>query len=181
MVLLRGFSKLPEWPSFEERFGLSALALASYPMYRGVAKLVGMQAPRMEGGLEAEIDALGERWDAFDFFFVHYKPIDSAGEDGDRERKIKLIEKADKVLPRILDLNPDVLVVTGDHSTPSLLRYHSWHPVPTVIWSPHCQRDTVRRFGERACLSGGLGPRFPATGLMPLALANAKRLAKFGA
>jgi 2,3-bisphosphoglycerate-independent phosphoglycerate mutase len=181
LVLLRGFSKLPQWPSFRERFGLSALAIAAYPMYRGVAKLVGMEALQVDGGLEAEIDALAEHWDAYDFYFVHFKPIDSAGEDGDWARKIALIEEADRTIPRLRDLNPDVLIVTGDHSTPSALRYHSWHPVPTVLWSPHCRSDLVAKFGERTCMSGGLGPRFPASDLMPLALGNAKRLSKFGA
>jgi 2,3-bisphosphoglycerate-independent phosphoglycerate mutase len=181
MVLLRGFSKLPEWPSFKERFGLSGLAIAAYPMYRGVAKLVGMEALHIGGGLEAEIDAVAENWGSYDFYFLHYKPTDSAGEDGDLDRKIALIEEADRALPRLRDLNPDVLVVTGDHSTPSLLRYHSWHPVPTILWSPHCRSDAVQKFGERACMLGGLGSRFPATDLMPLALANARRLGKFGA
>lgn len=127
------------------------------------------------------IDTLEEHWDDFDFFFVHVKPIDSAGEDGDFERKVALIEEADALIPPILDLGPDVVIVTGDHSTPSALKRHSWHPVPVLLWSRCCRTDGVNAFGERACMAGGLGPRVPATDLMPLALANAGWLQKFGA
>jgi 2,3-bisphosphoglycerate-independent phosphoglycerate mutase len=171
MVLLRGFSTRPSWPSIRELFGLRAVAIAAYPMYRGVAKLVGME----------EFDLLEERWDDFDFFFLHVKHMDSAGEDGDFERKAALIEEVDTLIPRLVELNPNVLVVTGDHSTPSRLKYHSWHPVPVLLWSQYCRPDSVHRFGERACMTGGLGPRLPATDIMPLALAHARRLEKFGA
>jgi 2,3-bisphosphoglycerate-independent phosphoglycerate mutase len=181
MVLLRGFSQLPDWPSMEQVFCLKAAAIAGYPMYRGVAKLVGMEVLSTAADLDTELDVLEQKWDQYDFFFVHFKSTDSAGEDGDFERKKSLIEEVDRNVPRILDLEPDVLIVTGDHSTPALLRYHSWHPVPVLIWSRHCREDGVDRFSERACMHGGLGPRLPAVHLMPLALANALRLEKFGA
>jgi 2,3-bisphosphoglycerate-independent phosphoglycerate mutase len=181
MVLLRGFSKLPDWPSFEEVFGLRAAAIAGYPMYRGVAKLVGMEVLETDSEWVDEFETLEAHWDDYDFFFLHLKPIDSAGEDGDFDRKVQLIEEADAPVPRILDLGPDVLIATGDHSTPALLKYHSWHPVPVLLWSERCRADRLDRFGERACMAGGLGPRIPAHHLMPLALANALRLEKFGA
>jgi 2,3-bisphosphoglycerate-independent phosphoglycerate mutase len=181
MVLLRGFSKRPDWPSVEQAFGLRAAAIASYPMYRGVGKLVGMEALEAGKSVAAEFDKLEAHWDDFDFFFLHVKRIDSAGEDGDFERKMRLIEELDGFLPRLLNLAPDVLVVTGDHSSPAKLKYHSWHPVPVMLWSPYCRPDPVQTFGERACMAGGLGNRMPATDLMPLALANAQRLEKFGA
>lgn len=181
MVLLRGFSQRPDWPTVSDVHGLKSLAIARYPMYRGVSKLVGMDAlPALES-LEAEFDALEEHWDAYDFFFVHIKRIDSAGEDGDMERKIALIEQADRLLPRIQDLGPDVLLVTGDHSTPARMRYHSWHPVPVALWSRRCRPDRLTQFSERACAGGSLGPRFPAHNLMALALAHADRLDKYGA
>ncbi|MGC9347686.1 MAG: 2,3-bisphosphoglycerate-independent phosphoglycerate mutase [Anaerolineae bacterium] len=181
LVLLRGFSQLPDWPKMDEAFGLRGVAIAMYPMYRGVAKLVGMDALPASKTVAEEIDKLEAHWDAYDFHFVHVKRIDSAGEDGDFDRRVSLIEEADALIPRILDLKPDVLVVTGDHSTPAKMRYHSWHPVPALLWSPICRPDNVTQFGERACLTGGLGARFPAHELMPLMLANAQRLDKFGA
>jgi 2,3-bisphosphoglycerate-independent phosphoglycerate mutase len=181
MVLLRGFSSRPRWPSFQDVFGLKAAAIASYPMYRGVAQLVGMEALETGPTLRDRFDTLRACWEDYDFFFLHVKHIDSAGEDGDFERKVRLIEEVDGLLPDLLDMRPDVLLVTGDHSTPARLRSHSWHPVPTILWSEHCRPDGVDRFGERACIGGGLGPRIPATELMPLAVANALRLSKFGA
>ncbi|MEJ2208636.1 MAG: 2,3-bisphosphoglycerate-independent phosphoglycerate mutase [Anaerolineae bacterium] len=181
MVLLRGFSQLPDWPSFERSFGLRAAAIAGYPMYRGVAKLVGMDVLETGAEPEEEWATLEQRWDDYDFFFLHVKRTDSAGEDGDFERKAALIEQVDGLLPRLRRLDPDVLIVTGDHSTPAVMKYHSWHPVPVLLWSRYCRADRVDRFGERACMAGGLGPRIPAVDLMPLALANARRLEKFGA
>jgi len=181
MIILRGFSRLPDWPSMQEVFCLKAAAIAAYPMYRGVAKLVGMDVLETDSELDAELDVLEQNWGAYDFFFVHSKATDSAGEDGDFQRKKGLIEAVDARVPRILHLKPDVLIVTGDHSTPALLRSHSWHPVPVLLWSKHCREDGVDRFGERACMHGGLGPRLAATDLMPLALANALRLEKYGA
>ncbi|MFP3895985.1 MAG: 2,3-bisphosphoglycerate-independent phosphoglycerate mutase [Anaerolineales bacterium] len=181
MLLLRGFAKLPDWPTLPQVYGLRPAAIASYPMYRGVSRLVGMEILSSDGTLEGEFDTLEKHWNDFDYFFVHVKPIDSAGEDGDFERKVKHIEEADAYLSRVLDLEPDVLVVTGDHSTPSKMRYHSWHPVPVLLWSNNCRPDAVKAFGERACIGGGLGPRIPVTDLMPLAMAHAGRLDKFGA
>lgn len=181
MVLLRGFAQRPEWPLFDEVFGTKAAAIAAYPMYLGLAKLIGMKPFHSKNTIEDELDVLENQWKNFDFFYVHIKSTDSAGEDGDFNRKVRLIEEADQYIPRIRSLEPNVVIVTGDHSTPSALKSHSWHPVPTILWARHCRPDKVDRFGERACLTGGLGPNFPAVDLMPLALANAFRLDKFGA
>jgi 2,3-bisphosphoglycerate-independent phosphoglycerate mutase len=181
MVLLRGFSKRPNWPSMEEVFGLKAAAIAAYPVCRGVARLVGMQVLDSGEKTEEGLGVLEDRWDDFDFFFLHVKRTGGAGEDGDFERKVALIEEVDAQLPRLLNLEPDVVVVSGDHSTPAYLHYHSWHPLPVLLWSRHLRTDGVARFGERACMAGGLGARIPAVDLMPLALANAMRLEKFGA
>lgn len=181
MVLLRGFARRPDWPSIEEVFGLRAAAIAAYPMYRGLARLLGMAALEAEDALDAEVEVLERNWADYDFFYVHAKDTDSEGEDGDFEGKVAEIERVDAVVPRIMRLEPDVVIVTGDHSTPSVLRYHSWHPVPVLIWSRHCRCDTVDRFGERACMAGGLGSRIPATALMPIAVANALRMDKYGA
>jgi 2,3-bisphosphoglycerate-independent phosphoglycerate mutase len=181
MVLMRGFSQRPQWPQMHEIFGLRAAAIAGYPMYRGVGRLIGMEVLETGGSLPEELQTLEQRWNDFDFFYVHVKKIDSAGEDGDFDRKVALIEEVDKQLPRVLELGPDVLLVTGDHSTPAVLESHSWHPVPVMLHSRYCRPDPVERFGESDCLTGGLGPRLPATHLVPLALANARRLQKFGA
>ena len=181
MVLLRGFSKRPSWPSVRDVFGLRAAAIAAYPMYRGVAKLVGMEVLDTGERLDDEFDVLERRWRDFDFFYLHVKRTDSFGEDGDYDRKAALIAEVDAQLPRLVSLEPDVVIVTGDHSTPSVLRSHSWHPVPVLLWSRHCRPDGVDRFGERACVAGSLGARIPSVELMPLALANAMRLEKFGA
>ena len=181
MTLLRGFSQRPDWPMISKISGLKSLAIARYPMYRGVSKLVGMDALPAPESVDREFDALEANWDGYDFFFVHVKRIDSAGEDGDMERKIGLIEQADGYLPRVQELGPDVLLVTGDHSTPAIMKYHSWHPVPVALWSRHCRPDRLTQFSERACAGGSLGPRFPAHELMALALAHAGRLDKYGA
>jgi 2,3-bisphosphoglycerate-independent phosphoglycerate mutase len=181
MVLLRGFSQKPDWPTMKEAFGVNSAAIAAYPMYRGLARLLDMQIIETGQTIKDEFTALENTWDKHDFFYLHIKKSDSAGEDGDFDRKVTVIEEVDKELPRLLNLNPDVIVVTGDHSTPALLKYHSWHPVPVLLWSNHCRTDRVDRFEERACITGALGPRFPAEDLMPLALANAQRLEKFGA
>jgi 2,3-bisphosphoglycerate-independent phosphoglycerate mutase len=181
MVLLRGFSQRPDWPQMQDIFGLRAAAIAAYPMYRGVAKLLGMQTLETGEQLDEQLDVLTRRWNDFDFFYIHYKKPDAAGEDGDFDRKVAAIEDFDRELPRVLELNPDVVIVTGDHSTPALMKYHSWHPVPVVMWSKYCRPDAVARFGERACMAGCLGSQLPAVELMPIALANAQRLKKFGA
>ena len=181
MLLLRGFSQLPDWPLFHELFGLKACAIAAYPMYRGVAKLVGMEPYEVEDNLDKEFALLEQHWSDYDFFFLHMKQTDSAGEDGDFDKKVSLIESIDQMIPRAMKLKPDVVIVTGDHSTPAVMKKHSWHPVPLLLWSKFCRPDNVKEFGERDCMGGSLGPAFPATNIMPLALANAGRLEKFGA
>jgi 2,3-bisphosphoglycerate-independent phosphoglycerate mutase len=180
MVTLRGLAKNPGLPSMGEVYGLRAAAIASYPMYRGVAKLVGMDVLATGETLEEEVENLQAHFADYDFFFVHVKKTDSAGEDGDFERKVAIIEHVDKLVPAILDLKPEVFIVTGDHSTPALLRSHSWHPVPTLLHSRYCRADQTDEFSERGCSRGALG-RFPAVDLMPIAMANALRLTKYGA
>lgn len=179
-VLLRGFSQVPDIPHFEEIYGLKALCIATYPMYRGLAKLIGMDAPSVEGDIREEIDFLKENYNNYDFFFLHIKKIDSYGEDGNFKGKALKIEEFDKTLPEILSLNPDVLIITGDHSTPSILKGHSWHPVPILLKSPFVLGGLCNAFTERECLKGELGI-FPTPNLMALALSNAGRLKKFGA
>ncbi len=179
-LLLRGFDTLRELPGFRERYGLSAAAVAIYPMYRGIARILGMEVLGRPADLDEQVATTERAWSDHDYFFFHHKYTDSAGEDGDRGAKIRAIEQLDAALPAIRDLEPDVLVVTGDHSTPSQMAAHSWHPVPAVLWSERCGRDGVERFGERACATGGLGLR-PTKDLMPVVLANAGRLAKYGA
>jgi len=180
-MLLRGFSQKPKMESFEERFGLKACAIAVYPMYRGLASLVGMELIDFEGqSIQDQITALKDVWQDYDFFFLHIKKTDSYGEDGNYEGKIRVIEEFDKHLPELLELKPDVFVITGDHSTPSVLRGHSWHPVPVLLHSPYVLGGTSERFTERECLKGELGI-FPAEKLINLMLAHSLRLAKFGA
>jgi 2,3-bisphosphoglycerate-independent phosphoglycerate mutase len=150
-------------------------------MYSGLARLLGMETIGDPHDIHEQIDLLRSSFDRYDFFFVHFKHTDSSGEDGDFGRKVRATEEADAMVAAIRELAPDVMVVTGDHSTPSALRSHSWHPVPVVLWSTYCRPDTVTSFGERACVGGALGPRLPACELLPLAAANALRLRKFGA
>jgi len=181
MVTLRGLDRKPDLPGMDAIYGLRAAAIAAYPMYRGVSKLVGMEVLTTGDNIEEEMEVLRSHWTDYDFFFVHVKGTDSAGEDGDFDRKVSIIEHVDSTLvPDITQLGPDVLVVTGDHSTPALLRAHSWHPVPVLLHSKHCRSDAANAFSERECAAGALG-RFPATEILPLALANALRLTKFGA
>lgn len=179
-ILLRGFSQVPDIPHFEETYGLKPICIAVYPMYRGLARLIGMPAPALKGDLREEIDFLKANYNNYDFFFFHVKKIDSYGEDGNYKGKVAKIEEFDRFLREILDLKPDVTIVTGDHSTPSVLKGHSWHPVPFLLNSPYVLGDTSAGFSERECLKGELGI-FPTVNLMPLALANALRLKKFGA
>jgi len=181
MVLLRGFSQKPQWPSMKECFKLNSAAIAAYPMYRGMAKLIGMDVLETGESIQDEFNTLKNHWDEYDFFYIHIKKTDSYGEDGNFDAKKQVIEKVDEFIPRLRELKPDVIMVTGDHSTPSKLAFHSWHPVPVMIWSKYCRSDEVDQFGERACIKGGLGPRFVAEDLFPIVLANAKRLEKFGA
>ena len=180
VVLLRGFDSHRELPSLQQRHGLTPAAVAIYPMYRGIARLVGMEVLPKPDDLDGQMAQLREHWDRFDYFFIHHKYTDSAGEDGDFERKVAAIEALDAAVPAVRDLEPDVLVVTGDHATPSQMAAHSWHPVPALMWGPRVGRDSVERFGERWCAAGLLGRR-PTKELLPLALAAAGRLAKYGA
>ncbi len=181
MIMLRGFAKRPAIPSYAQAFGLRAAAIAVYPMYRGLARLLGMQIVNVVGETIAdEFTALEQGWSDFDFFYLHVKKTDSAGEDGDFARKAHVIEELDAQLPRLMTLKPDVVIVGGDHSTPALLKSHSWHPVPVLVYSQYVRADGIAEYGERACARGSLGC-LPAKDLMPIALANAQRLTKFGA
>jgi 2,3-bisphosphoglycerate-independent phosphoglycerate mutase len=181
MVTLRGWAKEPGLPKFEDIYKLRSAAIAVYPMYKGLASLAGMTLIQGLHNLDEQIAALKENWAKYDFFFVHYKYTDSRGEDGNFEAKAAEIEKVDGALPRILELGPDVLIVTGDHSTPAVWKAHSWHPVPTLLYARGLtRRNEVSGFGETECLKGALG-QFQATDLMPLALSYARRMNKFGA
>ena len=180
MALLRGASSLPTWPRFADVFGMRASAAAAYPMYRGVARLVGMDAIEVPEGPEPLVEAFRRRFDDYEFHFLHFKPPDKAGEDGDFERKVAVIEEADRIVPALMDVGPDVVIVTGDHSTPSRLRSHSWHPVPFLISGGAARNGTPRSFGETPCAGGAHGI-VRGRALMPLAVARAGRLAKFGA
>jgi 2,3-bisphosphoglycerate-independent phosphoglycerate mutase len=179
-ILLRGFSKIPNIPSMFERFKLKPAAIATYPMYRGLARLVEMDVLETGETLRDEVETLKNNFNRYDFFYIHFKKTDSAGEDGDFKKKVKAIEEIDRILPSILKLKPDVLVVTGDHSTPAILKSHSWHPNPIVLHSRYIRPDGIRRFTERQCQKGQLG-RFPAVEIIPLMLANGLKLKKFGA
>ncbi len=181
-LTLRGFATHPGLASYQDAYGLKAACIAVYPMYKGVSRLVGMDVIEFDGDSpQDEFTALARVWDDYDFFFVHIKKTDSMGEDGNFPGKVKVIESVDAALPELLELNPDVLIITGDHSTPAKLRSHSWHPVPFLLWSPSSVRpDTQTEFGERNCASGSLG-NIPALDTMPLALAHALRLNKYGA
>ena len=180
MILLRGFSKRPHFPSMREVYKLKPAAIASYPMYRGLAKLVGMDVLTTGATIEDEFATLKQSYASYDFFFVHIKAADAAGEDGDFKRKVEAIEQVDGMLPELISLETDVIVVTGDHSTPAVLKGHSWHPVPLLLYSQWCRTDGVKEFAESTCITGGLG-RLPTTQIMPLAMANALKLTKFGA
>jgi len=185
-VLLRGASKKPAFPSLGEVAGLDPAAIASYPMYRGVAELVGMRALPLHEGEEdpdrpkAKLEALKAHWSAHDFFYLHFKKTDSKGEDGDFEGKVERIELFDTLLPELLALSPDVVLITGDHSTPAVFRAHSWHPVPVLLWGPHLRADAARRFTEDEAAKGSLG-HLVGPVLLPLMLAHAGKLQKYGA
>jgi 2,3-bisphosphoglycerate-independent phosphoglycerate mutase len=180
MVLMRGFAQRPDIPSMPGIYKLKPAAIAIYPMYRGLARLVGMQILPAGGSITDQLESLHHHYKDYDFFFIHFKAIDSRGEDGDFEAKVRAIEEVDDALPNLLKQNPDVLIVTGDHSTPATLAMHSWHSVPFMLRSRWCRPDNVTEFSEQACLAGGMG-RFPAVDIMPLAMANALKLDKFGA
>jgi 2,3-bisphosphoglycerate-independent phosphoglycerate mutase len=180
MVTLRGFARYPKIETVQEIYGLRAAALAVYPMYKGLARLVGMDVVDAGTTLTDQMETLRRLFTNYDFFFLHYKYTDSTGEDGNFEAKVEMIERLDAEIPKIRSLNPDVFIVTGDHSTPSKLRSHSWHPVPTLLWAKTCRPDAVTEYGEAQCLRGGLG-HFQAMYLLPMAMAHALRLGKYGA
>lgn len=183
MLTLRGFATDPGLPQFADVYRLRAACVAVYPMYKGVSRLVGMDIIETDPHDEPldEFERVANVWEAYDFFFVHIKYTDSRGEDGNFDAKSAVIEQVDAALPALMDLMPDVLIVTGDHSTPARLKSHSWHPVPTLLWAPATHlRDRAMSFGERECMAGALG-QFPTVDLMPLALAHAGRLKRYGA
>lgn len=181
MITLRGFAKLPHIPTYPELYGLKPAAIAINGMYRGVAKLAGMEVLDVCGDTTAdEFNTLEKYWNDFDFFYMHIKKTDTCGEAGDFDGKVRAIEEVDALLPRLLALDPDVLVVGGDHSSPAVLKSHSWHPVPVLIYGEHVRPDGIHEFGERACMRGSLGI-LPAIHVIPIALANSGRISKYGA
>uniref|UniRef100_A0A832I929 Probable 2,3-bisphosphoglycerate-independent phosphoglycerate mutase n=1 Tax=Pseudothermotoga hypogea TaxID=57487 RepID=A0A832I929_9THEM len=179
-ALMRGFSKYPNLPQFPAVYKLKAAAIATYPMYRGIARLVGMEIVQTGDTIKEEFETVKRAWNDYDFFYVHVKKTDSYGEDGNFEAKVHVIEEVDEALPILLDLQPDVLIVTGDHSTPTALKAHSWHPVPLMIHSKYTRKGLSKAFDEFECARGTLGTIY-AVDVMGLALAHALRLEKFGA
>jgi 2,3-bisphosphoglycerate-independent phosphoglycerate mutase len=180
-LLLRGFAKYPAIPTMNELYGIRAAAIATYPMYKGLARLVGMNILETGDAIEDEFTCLEQHWADYDFFFIHVKHTDSRGEDGNFDAKVSVIERVDKQIPRLMKLNPDVVMVTGDHSTPAVLASHSWHPLPFLIASRYCRPDRLEAFSEFQCGRYGSLGTFPAVNVMPLMMANALRLTKFGA
>jgi len=179
-LTMRGIAVKPPIPTFEEVYGTKAAAVAVYPMYRGLARLVSMDVLDAGLTLDDQCARLEQAWNDYDFFFVHFKYTDSTGEDGNFEAKVKRTEELDAAIPRIMALNPDVMLVTGDHSTPAKMKSHSWHPVPTLLAAENCRFDGAKSFGEDECRAGSLG-QIEAKYLMSLAMAHAGRLEKFGA
>lgn len=182
-VLFRGYSDVPHFPSFEDVYQLKAACIASYPMYKGLASLVGMDVLEVEGeedALKGKVKTLKEHWNTYDFFYLHVKKTDSTGEDGNFAEKVHKVELFDELLPELLALKPDVICIVGDHSTPSKLSTHSWHPVPLLIRSNYGRGDLAQRFTEDEALKGSLGRRH-GTEVMPLLMANALKLQKYGA
>jgi 2,3-bisphosphoglycerate-independent phosphoglycerate mutase len=177
---LRGIAKVPPIPKMNEIYTMRLGAIATYPMYRGIGRLVGMEVLETGETIESEVETLRRFWEDYDFFFFHVKKTDSYGEDGNFDSKVHVIEEADAALEDILALEPDVLVVTGDHSTPCALKSHSWHEIPVILWSKMIRPDNVEAFGERAVMAGGLG-HVRHFDLVPLMMANAGRFTKFGA
>ena len=179
MVLLRGWAQLPNLPEFGQVYQLNPAAIAAYPMYRGLASVASMRIIPTGMTFGDEVDTLHANWDDHDFFFIHYKPADAAGEDGDFDGKVKCLEELDRHIPRILDLEPDVLMVAGDHATPAIMASHSWHPVPFMLHSKLTLGEGVEGFNERTCAQGSIG-RIPAETIMLLALSHAGKLGKYG-
>ena len=179
MAMLRGFSLLPELPDFGESYSLNPAAVAAYPMYRGLAKVVGMRVIPTGMTFDEELDTLEEHFDEHDFFFLHYKPADAAGEDGDFDAKVGTLEALDACIERLVEMRPDVLVVAGDHSTPAILGAHSWHSVPLLVHSEWTEGEGIKAFTEQACAAGSLRS-LHATEVMLLAMAHAGKLLKYG-
>ncbi|HVN70596.1 MAG TPA: 2,3-bisphosphoglycerate-independent phosphoglycerate mutase [Desulfomonilia bacterium] len=177
---LRGIAKDPGLPSYKQVYGLKACAIATYPMYKGLARLVGMDVLDAGETLASEVSTLKEFWAKYDFFFFHVKKTDSAGEDGNFDDKVKVIEETDALIPEIMALKPDVVLITGDHSTPSAMKSHSWHELPVLLHADNIRKDGTVEFGERACMAGGLG-HIRHVDLMPLVMAHADKLTKYGA
>ncbi|MCK5734438.1 MAG: phosphoglycerate mutase, partial [Candidatus Latescibacteria bacterium] len=179
-ILMRGFAHPVYLPTMREVYKLKAGAIATYPDYLGVSRMIGMDILPTGGEIADEMDTLEQHYADYDFIYFHVKKTDSAGEDGNFDEKVRIIEELDSLLPRMTALQPDVLVVTGDHSTPATFKAHSWHPVPLILTAKWSRRDSVQTFSETECAQGALG-QFPGTEIMALALANAERLTKFGA
>jgi 2,3-bisphosphoglycerate-independent phosphoglycerate mutase len=179
-LLMRGFAKHPNLEPMSERYKINPAAIATYPMYKGIARLVGMQILECQETWESEIKTLAQHVKNFDFFYLHFKEVDMKGEDGDFDGKVKLIEKFDSLLPEILKLKFDVLAITSDHSTPAVLKGHSWHPNPFLLHSVNGQVDGIKTFSETSCAHGSLG-LFPQLKVMPLLLAHSLKLKKYGA
>lgn len=179
-LTLRGIDTLPAIPTFQEVYGMKPAAIAVYPMYRGLARLVSMDVLDAGQTLDDQMSCLKAAWNDYDFFFIHFKYTDSTGEDGNFAAKVKRTEELDSCIPKILQLDPTVVIVTGDHSTPSKMKSHSWHPVPVLLSADTCRFDGSTKFGESQCARGGLGT-FEAKYLMLQAMAHAGRLEKFGA
>jgi 2,3-bisphosphoglycerate-independent phosphoglycerate mutase len=177
---LRGLAKDPGLPKMGNIYGWKSGAIATYPMYRGVAKLVGMDVLPTGDTIESEVETLAEHWADYDFFFFHVKKTDSYGEDGNFDARVEVIEHVDHLLPDMLALEPDVILVTGDHSTPAKLKRHSFHELPVLFWAEDMRSDEVTAFGERACMQGGLG-HIRHVDLLPLAMAYGGRLKRYGA
>jgi len=179
-MLLRGFDSFPDIPRFTEFTKMRSASIAVYPDYKGITRIIGMDVLDTGDDVPQEIDTFKQVFEKYDFCYIHVKKTDSYGEDGNFDGKVHLIEEVDKLVPEITAQNPDVLVITGDHSTPALIKSHSWHPLPVLLRSPLCRRDATDSFGENACATGGLG-RMPSVSLLPVAMANAMKLLKFGA
>lgn len=179
MVLLRGFAQMPNLPPMNEAYRLNTAGIAAYPMYRGLAEVAGMKVIPTGHTFGDEVDTLRRNYENHDFFFIHYKPADAAGEDGDFDAKVKRLEELDPFIPRIRELNPDVFLVAGDHATPAIMAAHSWHPVPFMLHSQLTRGEGVPGFNEKTCAQGSVGSIL-ATQVMLLAMSHAGKLQKYG-
>ena len=179
MVLLRGWAQLPSLPAMGKVYRLNPAGIAAYPMYRGLATVAQMKIIPTGKTFTDEVETLRQNFDQHDFFFIHYKPADAAGEDGNFNAKVKALEDLDPLIPRIRELNPDVFMVAGDHSTPAIMASHSWHPVPFMLHSKYTRGEGVPGFNERDCAQGSIGS-IPATNVMLMGLSHAGKLTKFG-